>query len=72
MPDKPKPVVGRSGKLLLALTSTVILGSESCRTHDHIFLSHDSWNRATALNSKSLWIYRVCIHRGTGIAQSVK
>jgi hypothetical protein len=27
-----------SGKLLLAFTSTVILGSESCETHDHILL----------------------------------
>jgi hypothetical protein len=30
-----------SRKLLLALVSTVILGSVSYRTHDHIFLSHD-------------------------------
>jgi hypothetical protein len=26
-----------SGKLLLALASTIIFGSESCRTHDHIY-----------------------------------
>jgi hypothetical protein len=30
------------GRLLLALTSTVILGSGLHRTHHHIFLSHDS------------------------------
>jgi hypothetical protein len=34
--------VGGSGKLLLDLANIVILGSESCRTHDHILLSHDS------------------------------
>jgi hypothetical protein len=39
--------VGRSGKLLLALASTVILGSGSCGTHEHIFLSHDSGSRET-------------------------
>jgi hypothetical protein len=31
-----------TGKLPLVLTSTVILGSESHWTHDHILLSHDS------------------------------
>jgi hypothetical protein len=37
---------GRSGKLLLTLASTVILGSESDGTHDHILFSHDySGNR---------------------------
>jgi hypothetical protein len=35
------------GKLLLALASTVILGSEPRGTHDHILLSHDSGCRAT-------------------------
>jgi hypothetical protein len=39
--------VGWSCKLLLAVTSTVILVSESCRTHGHILLSHDSGSRAT-------------------------
>jgi hypothetical protein len=34
--------VSQSGKLLLVLASTVILGSESCGSHDHILLSHDS------------------------------
>jgi hypothetical protein len=41
-----------SGKLMLALTSTVILGSESCGTHDHIFLSHysrDLWNKMNVI-----------------------
>jgi hypothetical protein len=32
---------GPSGKLLLALASTVVLGSESCRTHNHLLLFHD-------------------------------
>jgi hypothetical protein len=40
-----------SGKLLLALASTVILGSESRWTHDHILLSHDSGSRATLTHS---------------------
>jgi hypothetical protein len=38
--------VGRVDKLLLALASTVILGSESRGTHDHILLSHYSGSRA--------------------------
>jgi hypothetical protein len=33
---------GRSDKLLLGFASTVILGSESRGTRDHIFMSHDS------------------------------
>jgi hypothetical protein len=37
----------RPGKLLLVLASTVILGSQSGGTHDHILLSHDSGSRAT-------------------------
>jgi hypothetical protein len=35
-------LVGQLGNLLLALTSTVILGSVSRGTHDHILLPHDS------------------------------
>jgi hypothetical protein len=38
------------GKLLLALTSAVILGSESRRIHDHIFLLHDSGSCAAVLS----------------------
>jgi hypothetical protein len=38
-----------SSKLLLVLASTVILGSESCGTHDHILLSHVCGSRATEL-----------------------
>jgi hypothetical protein len=38
-----------SVKLLLVLASTVILGSESRRTHDHILLSQDSGRRTTAV-----------------------
>jgi hypothetical protein len=33
--------VGRSGKLLLALAGTVILGSESRGTHDRILLRNE-------------------------------
>jgi hypothetical protein len=41
-------------KLLLTLASTVILGSESRGTHDHILRSHDSGCRAThSLDSES-------------------
>jgi hypothetical protein len=36
-----------SGKLLLALASTGVLGSGSCGTDDHILLFHDSGSRAT-------------------------
>jgi hypothetical protein len=35
-------LVRRSGKLLLVVASTAILGCGSRGTHDHIFLSHDS------------------------------
>jgi hypothetical protein len=35
----------QSDKLLLALTNTVILSSKSCRTCDHILLSHNSGSR---------------------------
>jgi hypothetical protein len=38
---------GRSGKLLLAFASTVILGSWSRGNHGHIFLSHASESLAT-------------------------
>jgi hypothetical protein len=34
--------LGRTGKLLLVLDSTAILGFDSCGTHDHILLSDDS------------------------------
>jgi hypothetical protein len=40
-------LVGWSGKFLLAVAGTVILGSESHRTHYHILLSHDSGSHAT-------------------------
>jgi hypothetical protein len=36
-----------TAKLLLALASTVLLGSESRGTNDHILLSHVSGSRAT-------------------------
>jgi hypothetical protein len=32
----------QSGKLLMALATTVILSQESCQTHDHILLPYDS------------------------------
>jgi hypothetical protein len=41
-------LVGRSGKSQLVLASTVIVGSESRRTHDHIFVPKDSESRATS------------------------
>jgi hypothetical protein len=37
----------RLGKLLRALSNTVTLGSESCGTHDHILLSHNSGSHAS-------------------------
>jgi hypothetical protein len=37
----------RTGKLLLALASIVIFGSEFQGTYDPILLSHDSGSRAT-------------------------
>jgi hypothetical protein len=37
-----KELISRSGKLLMAFASAVILCSDSCRTPDYIFLSHDS------------------------------
>lgn len=40
--------VGRLGKLLMAVANTVILGSGSLETRDHILLSHDSGICATA------------------------
>jgi hypothetical protein len=46
-----------SGKLLLALTREVILGSESCGTHNHILLSRGSLSHSTwagGLHSKNL------------------
>jgi hypothetical protein len=61
---------GRSGKLLLALASTVILCSESCGIHDHILLSHTSGSCETHLVHQGLtgllyiapmWT-DVCIH----------
>jgi hypothetical protein len=42
-----------SGKLLLDLVSTIILGSGSHRSHDHIFLPHDFGSRA-AIPDKSV------------------
>jgi hypothetical protein len=37
------------GKLLLAFASTIILGSESCGTHDRDFLSHGSGSHVTII-----------------------
>jgi hypothetical protein len=39
------------GKFLLALTSIASVGSESCRTHNHVLLSHYSENHAAPLVS---------------------
>jgi hypothetical protein len=41
---------GRSGELLLALASPVLLGSESRGTPGHILQSRDSRSRATRFN----------------------
>jgi hypothetical protein len=38
---------GRSVKFMLVIASTVILGSGSPGTHDHIYLSHNSESRET-------------------------
>lgn len=45
----------RSGNLLLGLPSTVVLGSKSCRTHNHILLSHTSESLATVLSVFMVW-----------------
>jgi hypothetical protein len=37
----------RTANLLLALANTVIFGSESHRTHDHILLSDGFWSLQT-------------------------
>jgi hypothetical protein len=47
-----KTVAYLSGKLLLVLTSTVIHGSESKETYDHILLSYDSGSSETCLVSQ--------------------
>jgi hypothetical protein len=44
-------LIGRRPKLLLALASTVNLGSQSHGTHDYILLSHDSGSCATLYRS---------------------
>jgi hypothetical protein len=44
------PCISRSGKLLLVLASTVILGSEFRMTHDHNLLFHDSGNRVARIS----------------------
>jgi hypothetical protein len=50
-------LVDWSGRLLLALACTVILGSESHRTCYHILLYHDSGSHATLFlqYSQSCW-----------------
>jgi hypothetical protein len=42
-----------TAKCLLALASTLILGSKSSRTHDHILMSDGSW---------SLWNLQLTLH----------
>jgi hypothetical protein len=41
-------LIHKSDELLMALDSTVILGSKSRRTHVNILLSHDSQSRVTS------------------------
>jgi hypothetical protein len=49
-PRRPQPL---TAKLLLALATTVIFGSESRGTHDHILLSNVSGSRATVVRGHS-------------------
>jgi hypothetical protein len=54
----------KSSKLLLVLASTVILGSESRGTQDHILLSHDSGSRPTHVTrSEEQWLQLRCGRR---------
>jgi hypothetical protein len=53
--------VSRSGKLLMALASIVILGSNSHGTHDHILLSHDPGSRLTLSTDVCIYAY-VCMY----------
>jgi hypothetical protein len=48
--------LGRLGKFLLVLASTIILGSEFHGTHDHILLSHDSGSHATLSLPRLGWV----------------
>jgi hypothetical protein len=50
----------RSGKFLLALASTAILGPEFRCTDDHIVLSHDSGSRATEYTSCQIGNGNLC------------
>jgi hypothetical protein len=45
-----------SGKLMLALASTVVLGSESRGTHGHILLSRDFRSSPTHVISEEQWL----------------
>lgn len=50
-PSSRSKYIFSSDKLLMVLASTLILDSGSLRTHDYIFLSHDSesWNDLLAI-----------------------
>jgi hypothetical protein len=49
-------------------TWTVILGSESRWTHDHILLSHDSGNRTSHWSTSNMRYSTYCIRiKGLGI-----
>jgi hypothetical protein len=68
-----KLVVGRSGTLLLFLVSTVIVGYETCGTHDYILLSHDYRSRGTPGEpvKKSLAFYGTAFQKPTISPHSV-
>jgi hypothetical protein len=48
-----------TAKLLLALASTVILGSESHGTHDHVLLCHESGSLQTTVPVRQLQIMQI-------------
>jgi hypothetical protein len=54
----------RSGKFLLGLASTAILGSESRTTHNHISLSHGSGSRGTFLQWRNRGSIPECFLEG--------
>jgi hypothetical protein len=49
--------VSQLGILLLALAGIAILGSESCKTHDHIPFSHDSGSCVAVLRPDCLPVH---------------
>jgi hypothetical protein len=56
-----------SRKFQLLLTSTVMLGSESCGTHDHILLSHDSASQYIYTHVRAIYLPTLRAICGTSI-----